>query len=104
MSQPHATRTVTVANCEGVHARAASLVAKLARRFDAEVFLTKGNERVEATEVLQILSLGADRGTDLKLEAKGPEAEAAVDALARLFERGFDEDTVRQFNLQAGNA
>ena len=54
--------------------------------------IVKGNERVEGTDVLQILSLGAGPGEQLSLEASGEEAEAALEALETMFRNKFDED------------
>ncbi len=95
MDQTKVTRTVTVTNSEGIHARTAVLIAGMAKRFDAEVFLSKGAERGAATDVLQILSLATECGQQLVLEATGPEAEAAVEALARLVSNGFAENDVK---------
>lgn len=92
MSQPKATRTVTIVNPEGLHARAATLVAGTVRRFQAKVELIKGRQRVEATDVLQMLSLGAGEGEQLQLEALGSDAEAALDAVTELFSSKFGEN------------
>ena len=85
-------RTVVVVNQEGVHARAATLIAELVRGFEVKVEVIKGHERVEAVDVLQLLSLGAQPGEELLLEADGRDAEAALDKLAQLFASCFDVD------------
>ena len=55
----------------------------------------KGDERVEGTDVLQIMSLGVGEGEELLLEAAGSDAETVLDALAALFESHFgNEDDV----------
>jgi phosphocarrier protein HPr len=92
MSQSTVTRTLVVANRQGLHARAAVLIVTAARRFQAKAFLVKGLQRVEATEVLQVLSLGAAQGEQLTLEAEGREAQAAADAIEQLFLKKFDEE------------
>jgi phosphocarrier protein len=93
MSEPQVTRTVTVANRHGLHLRAALLVLNTARRFDAKIsLLTPERQRADATDVLQVMSLGAEPGCSLVLEATGKEAEAAVEALAKLFADRFHED------------
>ena len=56
-----------------------------------QVELVKGTQRVDATDVLQIISLCALEGEQLLLEATGSDADAALEALAELFENGFDE-------------
>jgi phosphotransferase system HPr (HPr) family protein len=92
MSEPVATRTLLVANRMGMHARPATLIAKLAQEFDATVEIVKGHERVSARDVLQLLMLGAAQGESLRLEASGPQSQQALDAMEQLFERRFDED------------
>jgi phosphocarrier protein len=80
---------VTVANHEGLHARAATLIAETVRRHRAEVKVVKGSDRVDAIDVLQVLSLGAHQGERLVLEASGEDAEAVLDGLVHLFESLF---------------
>ena len=92
MGPSKATRTVTVANCAGLHARAATLIAELVRRFEAEVVLAKGCQRVEAVDVLQVLSLGVGQGEQLVLEATGEDADAVLDDLVQLFASRFGDD------------
>ena len=94
MCHAKATRTVTVANPDGLHIRAASLIAKLTGQVPAKVELIKGGQRVDATNVLQIVSLCALEGEQLLLEATGRDADAVLEALARLFEKKFDENEV----------
>ena len=59
-----------------------------------EIVISKGLHEVEATDVLQMMSLGAAQGEELSLEARAGNArlEAAVDAVEQLFLRKFDED------------
>jgi len=92
MSETKAMRTVAVTNPQGLHARAATLIAELVHRHDAQVVLIKQNDRVQGTDVLQILSLGAGPGEQLLLEATGNDAEKVLDALALLFAENFNED------------
>jgi phosphocarrier protein HPr len=85
-------RIIVVANQQGLHARPALLIATEARKFDARVVLAKGLQEVDATSILEIMSLGAAQGEQLSLEGFGNEAQAAVDAIEQLFVRKFDED------------
>lgn len=87
-----ASRTVVVTNPQGLHARPADLFVKLATRFAAKVELVKGDERVDGKSILAILTLAAVAGTRLSIEADGPDAEQALDALAKLVEHGFAEE------------
>jgi len=87
-----ATRTVTVANPDGLHLRAATMIADLVRRHRAEVKVVKGSDRVNATDVLQVISLATFAGEELLLEATGENAEAVLDMLAELFANQFCND------------
>jgi len=87
-----ATRSVKITNSEGLHLRAARSVADTVRRFESQVCLVKDGERVEATEVLQMLSLGVAQGEQLALEAAGGDAERVLDALVELFAGNFATD------------
>ncbi len=82
---------VTVVNSRGLHARAAARFARLAESFDAEVTVRRDDLAVPATSILGLMMLAAAPGTELHLEARGSEADAALEALADLVRRGFDE-------------
>ncbi len=92
MSEPKATRRVTVANNTGLHIRPITLVAKLASQYSARIEVVKDAQRANAKSVLELLSLGGQPGEEFVLEAEGEDAEAALEALARLFAAGFHED------------
>jgi phosphotransferase system HPr (HPr) family protein len=92
VNQAKATRTVRVVNRQGVHARAATLIAEVVRRYQSRVSLHKGSESVEGTDVLQIMSLGAAEGEEVMLEAWGDDAETVLDALAALFNGRFGNE------------
>ena len=92
MPETTVTRTVRVANVAGVHARAAAMIATLLRPLKSRVTLAKGSNRVEGTDVIQIMSLVAAPGEELLLEATGEDAAAAMDSLEALFLGKFGED------------
>ena len=91
--QPLATRRVVVREPNGLHMRPAEVVARTAMRFQATIWLTQGDHRVDAKSIFDLITLAADEGTELDLRAEGPDAEAAAAELARLFENRFDNDT-----------
>lgn len=91
MSDTKVSRTVTVINPQGLHARPADLIVKTASRFQSQVEIIKEHERVDAKSILAIFTLAAVQGTQMVVEACGPDAEEALQALAELFDRGFDE-------------
>ncbi len=82
-------RTVTIKGVDGLHLRAASLIAETVGRYDADVQIVKGDKRVDASEVLQLLTLCALHGEQLLLESRGAEANEALNALVVLFDNGF---------------
>jgi phosphocarrier protein HPr len=92
MDQPKVTRTVTVANRSGIHLRAALMVFNLTRSFPAKVEIVMDRQRARADDILQVTTLGAAQGQELTLEASGPGAESALDALAQLFAARFHEE------------
>ncbi|MEX2561479.1 MAG: HPr family phosphocarrier protein [Pirellulales bacterium] len=92
MNEARATRTVVVNNPQGLHARPADLLVKLATRFESKIEIIKDYERVDAKSILAVMTLAATAGTRLSIEAVGPDAQESVDALAELLERNFGED------------
>ncbi|MET0161578.1 MAG: dihydroxyacetone kinase phosphoryl donor subunit DhaM [Microbacteriaceae bacterium] len=84
---PTAARTVTLVNRDGLHARPAAEFVKLAAGSGAEVTV----QGADARSLLAVMALGLTRGAELRIEARGPGAQAAVDALAELVESGFGE-------------
>jgi phosphotransferase system HPr (HPr) family protein len=87
-----AVRTVKITNPQGLHVRPADLFVKRAILFESKIDVIKGNERVDGKSILAILMLAADAGTELRLEAIGPDAQAALDSLAELVSQNFHED------------
>ncbi|MCS7303733.1 MAG: HPr family phosphocarrier protein [Thermoguttaceae bacterium] len=90
--QPRASRQVRIVNPEGMHLRAVSLLIQLARRFQCSIWVSNHNLRADAkTTPLELLALGAQPGDQLTIEALGPDAQEAVEAIARLIENRFEE-------------
>jgi phosphocarrier protein len=86
------TRSVTVVNTLGLHARAAARFVHLATRFDSHVRVRRDSKVMDGKSIMGILLLAAARGTQLTISADGPDEQAAVEALAQLVESGFSED------------
>lgn len=85
-------RRVIVLNRRGLHARAAARLVETAARFEAEIEVVRGSQRVSARSIMGLMMLAASPGVELALSAEGADAEAALGALVRLFEARFDED------------
>mgnify|MGYP001456116620 CR=1 FL=1 len=89
-------RTVTICNVKGLHARAAAKFVKCAEAFQAEITvetLDNPAEQVGARSILGLMMLGASKGTVLELKAEGPDADQALDALVLLIESRFEEES-----------
>lgn len=79
-------RTVEIHFPVGLHVRPATIIAKMARAFKAEVFLVYQDRKVSARNVFDMFLLGAEKGALIKLEATEDEdSESALDTLAALF-------------------
>ena len=85
-------RTVDICNARGLHARASAKFVKLASAFDAEIVVSREEQSVDARSIMGLMMLAAGQGASIDIVAEGPQAEAAVDALALLVEGRFDED------------
>ncbi len=86
-------RSVTVVNQLGLHARAAARFVHLATRFASRVRVGRDATVMDGKSIMGILLLAAARGTSLTITADGPDEQAAVEALAQLVAKGFGEDT-----------
>jgi phosphocarrier protein NPr len=89
MAAEHATQVV-VLNERGLHLHVASLLAREAAAFTADVFLRRGDVTANAKSVMSLALLAAPCGTELELSASGDDAEAAVTRLAGRFAEKFD--------------
>ena len=85
-------RRVTIRNQRGLHARAAAKFVKTAEAYEAEIRVVKDETEVLGTSIMGLMMLAAGPGTEIDLRATGADADAALDALARLIDRKFDED------------
>ncbi len=85
-------RTTTVVNQLGMHARAAARFVHVATTFRAQVKVARGSRTMDGKSILGILLLAAARGSAITITAEGPDEEAAVEALCRLVESGFGEE------------
>jgi phosphotransferase system HPr (HPr) family protein len=91
MTTPTARRSVRLEAKQGLHTRPAARLMETARRFAAEVHLVHGAQRASAKELLDVLFLAAPAGTTIEIEAVGPDAEVAAEAIAA-FLRDLRED------------
>ena len=92
MQSPNVQKTVVISNPQGLHARPAELLVRLAMQFESDVEVIRDGQRVDAKSILNVLTLGAGQGTEITLQAQGADAHDAVEAIARLIESEFATD------------
>lgn len=85
-------RRVVIRNRQGLHARPVMQFVDLANQFSCAVYVRKEKLKVDGKSPMEMMLLEATEGTELELVAVGPDASEAIEALAQLVERGFDED------------
>jgi len=85
-------RQVEIVNTYGLHMRPSSRFVKLASSFQSEVWVHFEGRKTNGKSVLDMTTLAAERGKTLELEARGPDAEQAIAALAELVAAGFHMD------------
>ena len=84
--------TVDIINKRGLHARASAKFVKMASTFDAEVKVSKDGQTVDARSIMGLMMLAAGPGCCIDIEAEGPEAVPALEALTALVSARFDEE------------
>lgn len=84
--------TVKLINKSGLHARPAAIFVQTARKFKSTIKVRLGDKVVDAKNLLKVLSLGADYGAIITIEAEGEDAEDAIKVLKELIESGLGEE------------
>lgn len=86
-----------IKNSDGLHMRPAMKFVDIANRFESEINVSNGETNVDGKSIMQISMLAATCGTKLKVTAKGPDAQQAINALRELVEeKHFDEPTPKK--------
>jgi phosphocarrier protein HPr len=84
-------RVVTIANKNGLHARPAAEIVKLAAKFKSDIRLAREDLEVNGKSIMGVMMLAAEFGAALNVRADGPDAKEAVDALTALISNRFGE-------------
>jgi phosphocarrier protein HPr len=92
MTSRRVSRTVEIVNERGLHARASAKFVKAAAQFEAEVKVSRDGQTVDAQSIMGLMMLAAGIGSTVEIEAEGPDAEAAIDALTQLVGDRFNEE------------
>jgi phosphocarrier protein HPr len=83
--------TLTIVNPLGIHARAASKFVKLAKSFDSEVRLARGDSDADGKSIMSVMLLAAPVGSEVRLSVCGRDEQKALEALRELVNSGFGE-------------
>lgn len=86
------TRELTIQNKLGIHARPAAQFVKTANRFSCEVRVEKDGEEVEGKSIMGLMMLAAGHGSVITVTTEGDDEAAAMNAIADLIDRKFEED------------
>ena len=84
-------KSVTISNKLGLHARASAKFTKLAGSFPCEVFMARGDRRVNAKSIMGVMMLAAGMGITVEIETNGEREEEAMNALVSLMDDKFGE-------------
>ncbi|MBN9339071.1 phosphocarrier protein [Paenacidovorax caeni] len=83
--------TTTIINKLGLHARASAKLTKMAGSFPCEVFMSRGERRINAKSIMGVMMLAAGLGSVVDIETDGPQEREAMDALLALIADKFGE-------------
>ncbi len=87
-------RTLRIVNARGLHARASRKLAELALSYDdsTRIIVRREEEEADARSLMDLMMLGAGIGMDIEVEARGPHALEALDAIEALVAAKFEEE------------
>ncbi len=87
------TRTLTVQNKMGIHARPAAMIVRISNKYsNADVWAEKDGEQVNGKSIMSLMMLAAGKGSQIKFTSEGEDGKNMLDEIANLFERKFDEE------------
>jgi phosphocarrier protein len=84
-------RTIKITNKLGLHARASAKLTQTAGAFKSQVWISRNGRRVNAKSIMGVMMLAAGLGSAVELETDGPDEEAAMDTVEKLFADKFGE-------------
>lgn len=85
-------RELPIINRKGLHARASAKFVQCAERFEADITVTKDGQSVSGSSIMGLMMLAAGIGSSILVETSGPDAQAAMEAIATLLADRFGED------------
>lgn len=84
-------RKVTIINNAGLHTRPAATIVKLAAKYQSDFYIYKDGMSINGKSIIGVMTLAAEKGSELILTFEGGDEEAAADEVTNYFNRGFDE-------------
>jgi phosphocarrier protein len=85
-------QTVTIQNRAGIHARPSAMLVQTAMDFQSNIYLEKGNDRINGKSIMGILTLGASYGSEIRVIAEGEDEQPALEAMVNLINKKFEEE------------
>ncbi len=85
------TKTVQIQNRSGLHTRPAATIVKMAAAYRSEFFIVKDGFRINGKSIIGVMTLAAEKGSELTLEFDGVDEDEACREISEYFARGFDE-------------
>jgi phosphocarrier protein HPr len=83
---------VRIANKKGLHARASAKIVEAAARFSSRIMISNDGQTVDARSIMGLMMLAASEGSEIAIEAEGPDAAAALAAIVALTQAKFGEE------------
>jgi phosphocarrier protein HPr len=84
-------RSIRISNKLGLHARASAKLTQTASRFQSGVWIARNGRRVNAKSIMGVMMLAAGLGSEIEIETDGPDEEAAINEVVKLFQDKFGE-------------
>lgn len=85
-------KILTIQNSLGLHARASAKLVKIANRFSSEIHIFKEDQRANLKSIMGLLTLAAGKGSHIKVEVEGEDAQEALDAIEEIINSKFGEE------------
>ncbi len=77
-------KRLTIQNEQGLHARPAAIFVQIANKYESDIVVRKGSQKVNGKSIMGLLTLAAEKGAKLNIKANGPDAKEAIDELEKV--------------------
>lgn len=85
-------REIIIKNKTGLHARPAAILVQKANKYHSDIFLEKGDDKINAKSIMGVMMLAAAEGSTIKVIASGEDEQEAVEKIAKLLESDIDDE------------